>query len=93
MSSDFLNDRGKLYFGDSFDLSRLQKNYKNNLFSVRKQLGWMDEQLATRKFMLGDAPGLPDALAYHLYWFLKDRIGNEENFFLEFENLIEWGKK
>ena len=86
MSPNFLNDRSKLYFGDSFNLDKLQRDYQNNLSKIRTQFGWMDERLAAKKFMLGNNPGLPDALTYHLYWFLKDRIGNEENFFLEFEN-------
>jgi glutathione S-transferase len=40
----------------------------------RAQLGWMDEPLATgRRFMLGNEPALPDALAYYLVWFVRGR--------------------
>ena len=39
---------------------------------------------------LGPKPGLPDALAYYLVWFLRDRMNKKEHFLDQFKNLLKW---
>jgi glutathione S-transferase len=40
----------------------------------RDRFGWIDQEMAGgRTFILGDRPGLPDTLAYHLGWFVRGR--------------------
>jgi glutathione S-transferase len=90
MSSEFLGDRGGLYFGEGFDLQELTAAYQENLVAIRAQFGWMNERLATRSFMLGAEPGLPDALAYYLIWFLKDRMADSAEFLNQFGDLLAW---
>jgi glutathione S-transferase len=80
MPPEFLADRGPLYFGPEFSLDDLKARYGECLANVRTQFSWIDERLAARDFILGAAPGLPDALAYYLVWFLRDRMaGGGEN--------------
>ena len=43
--------------------------------------------------MLGPEPGLPDALAYYLVWFLRDRMAEGDQFLLQFENLVGWEQR
>lgn len=93
MPPEFIADRGPLYFGPDFDRNDLRTNNLNNLAAVRAQLGWMDARLSSRDFMLGKEPGLPDALAYYLVWFLKDRKATPDKFFAEFPNLNEWEER
>ncbi|MCJ8339162.1 MAG: glutathione S-transferase family protein [Pseudomonadales bacterium] len=90
MPAEFLADRGPLYFGPDFSLDQIKANYTQCLANVRTQFGWMDEQLAGREFMLGDTPGLPDALAYYLIWFLRDRMADADAFMSQFTNLLPW---
>lgn len=90
MPPEFLADRGPLYFGQDYTLEGIKANYLECLANVRAQFGWMDERLKARDFMLGATPGLPDAFAYYLVWFLKDRMAEGGAFFSQFENLMKW---
>lgn len=90
MPPEFLEDRGPLYFGKDFTVEDIQSRYTECLANVRAQFGWMDERLAGRTYMLGDEPGLPDALSYYLVWFLRDRMAEGEAFLSQFKNLVRW---
>ncbi|MDE0940864.1 MAG: glutathione S-transferase family protein [Alphaproteobacteria bacterium] len=90
MPPEFLADRGPLYFGADFTLDDIKARYLECLANIRAQFGWMDERVQVRDFMLGDQPGLPDALAYYLIWFLRDRMAAGEAFLAQFENLEAW---
>jgi glutathione S-transferase len=51
----------------------------------------MDDRIAAgRRFMLGDAPGLPDALAYYLVWFVRGRYAGGPELLSAFPALVEW---
>jgi len=91
--TEFMADRVPLYFGPDFDLETLKSQATENLAAVRTQFGWMNERLSARNFMLGAEPGLPDALAYYLVWFLKDRMPDDTDFFDQFENLMAWADR
>lgn len=91
LPADFAADRGLLYFGRGFDITDLTARLPEILASLRAQLGWMEERAATgRTFMLGDAPGLPDALCYYLVWFIRGRYDKGPEFLSQFENLCAW---
>jgi len=90
MPAEFMADRGPLYFGSGFNLEEMKANASEHLSSVRTQLGWMDARLSSRDYMLGAEPGLPDALAYYLVWFLMDRMAGNDEFFNQFPNLLRW---
>ncbi|MFP6706805.1 MAG: hypothetical protein VCE75_12390 [Alphaproteobacteria bacterium] len=66
--------------GPDFFLDNLKTRYREYLANVRTQFGWIYERLAARDFILGAAPGLPDALAYYLVWFLRDRMAAGRDF-------------
>ncbi len=90
---DFAEDRGRLYLGPDWaeGLKRANADQPHTASQVRAQFGWMDQRLATgRRFMLGDAPGLPDALAYYLVWFLRGRWPDGPAFLTEFPALEAW---
>jgi glutathione S-transferase len=93
MPAEFLADRGPLYFGPGFSLDDLKAKYLECLSNVRAQFGWIDERLSARDFMLGATPGLPDALAYYLVWFLRDRMAEGESFLSQFKNLVAWEQR
>ena len=93
MPAEFLADRGPLYFGPDFSLAGIKARYTECLANVRTQFGWMDDRLKIRDFMLGPTPGLPDALAYYLVWFLRDRMAEGDRFLRQFENLVRWERR
>jgi len=94
LPEDFARDRGRLYFGPDYDLGRLQRDLPHLLAQLRGQLGWMEARLATdRRFMLGDAPGLPDALCYYLVWFIRGRYEGGAELLGEFPNLLAWEER
>jgi glutathione S-transferase len=93
LPADFAEDRGRLYFGPDWGahLARAGEDLPHILSQLRGQFGWVDQRLATgRRFMLGDAPGLPDALAYYLVWFLRGRWAEGPAFLSEFPALEAW---
>ncbi|MDA0307075.1 MAG: glutathione S-transferase family protein [Proteobacteria bacterium] len=93
MPEDFKNDRGPLYFGPGFDLESLKHAIPETLVQMRAQLDWMDERLAGRDFMLGAAPGLPDALCYYIIWFVRGRYSKGPEFLSQFKNLMAWEER
>ncbi len=94
LPADFAADRGRLYFGAGYDMADLQAALPETLAKLRAQIGWMEARLATgRAFMLGDAPGLPDALCYYLIWFIRGRYDKGPQFLGQFENLCAWEQR
>ena len=64
--AEFLADRGPLYFGPDFTLDGIKAKYDECLSNVHTQFSWVDERLGDGGFMLGDKPGISDALIYYL---------------------------
>jgi glutathione S-transferase len=94
MPADFQDDRGLLYFGPGFEMAKLQADMPERLASLRAQFGWIEERLATgRRFMLGEDPGLPDALCYYLAWFLRGRYSKGPEFLARFPKLCAWEER
>src|SRR4249920_1578788 len=61
----FLKDRGPLFLGPNWDVKKVQSDLPHVIAQLRAQFGWMEQRVATgRPFMLGDKPGLTDALGY-----------------------------
>lgn len=91
LPADFAADRGRLYFGPDHDFKALAADLGHIVAQLRGQFGWIDERLATgRRFILGEAPGLPDAMAYYLVWFVRGRWHEGPEFFAQFPNLEAW---
>lgn len=93
MPPEFLADRGPLYFGADFNLDTIKANYDESLTNVRTQFGWIDQHLEFRDFILGTAPGLSDALAYYLVWFLDERLTDNGKFLSQFKFLRRWQQR
>jgi glutathione S-transferase len=89
----FAEDRGRLYLGADWaeGLKQAHADLPHIAAQIRGQFGWVDQRLATgRRFMLGDAPGLPDALAYYLVWFVRGRWPEGPAFLAQFPALEAW---
>lgn len=94
MPAEFWADRGTLYFGAGFDQDAIRAQLPEILAGLRAQLGWMEARVATgRTFMLGDRPGLPDALCYYLLWFIRGRYSEGPEFLSQFPNLCAWEQR
>ncbi len=94
MPADFAADRGTLYFGADYDMAAIQAKLPEILASLRAQLGWMEARIATgRTYILGDQPGLPDALCYFLIWFIRGRYSKGPEFLAQFPHLCAWEKR
>jgi glutathione S-transferase len=90
----FAKDRGRLYFGPDYDYEKIKALMPHNVSQVRAQLGWIEQRLATgRQFMLGDTPGLPDAVTYYLVWFIRGRWQPGAELLSEFPALEAWEKR
>lgn len=87
----FLKDRMRVYYPADTSAEALEKSVPHALAQLRAQIGWMEQRLETgRRFMLGDAPGLPDALCYYLVWFLRGRYERGDEFLAQFPALCSW---
>lgn len=90
----FAKDRGRLYLGPDADFAALQADLPHVVAQLRAQLGWIDDRLATgRSFVLGDQPGLPDALAYYLVWFIRGRWDGGPGLLSQFPALEAWERR
>ncbi|MEO1490770.1 MAG: glutathione S-transferase [Pseudomonadota bacterium] len=89
----FAADRGRLYLGPDWAerLKAANADLPHLAAQMRAHIGWVDQRLATgRKFMLGDAPGLPDVLVWHVVWFLAGRWADGPAFLDQFEQIGPW---
>lgn len=96
LPADFTKDRGRLYFGADWgrDLKDAQADQSGIVAQIRTQFGWLDRQLTDgRRFMQGEAAGLPDASAYYLVWFLRGRWDGGAAFLSEFPTLEAWEQR
>ncbi|MDH3671586.1 MAG: glutathione S-transferase family protein [Gammaproteobacteria bacterium] len=94
LPQEFADDRGRLYFGPDYDLQAMKRQLPQILTQLRAQLGWIEQRLVTgRTFILGNEPSLPDALCYHLVWFIRGRYAGGPEFLSQFPNLVAWEKR
>jgi glutathione S-transferase len=90
----FIQDRGPLFFGPGWNIDKLKADLPHVIAQVRAQFGWMDQRLAGgRRFMLGEQPGLPDALCYYLVWFVRGRWQGGPGLLAEFAALEAWEQR
>ncbi len=88
---EFIEDRGRLYFGPGFDLEALAQQLPVCLGQIRAQLRWIEQCMHDdRAFVLGDAPGLLDALFYYLVWFFRGRVQAAAAMLRQFPKLEAW---
>lgn len=96
LPADFAKDRGRLYFGPNWgrDLKAARTGLRDIVVQIRSQIGWVDQHLSGgRRFMMGEAPGLADALVYYLIWFLRGRWAEGPELLSEFTALEAWEKR
>jgi glutathione S-transferase len=91
---DFAKDRVRLFLGPAGDLKALKPHLPHYAAQLRAQLGWIDQRLAGgRQYMLGTAPGLPDALCYYVVWFVRGRWQGGAALLSEFTALEAWEQR
>lgn len=94
LPADFVADRVRLYLGPDGDLAKERADRPHTLAQLRAQLGWLETRLETgRSFILGNAPGMPDLLAWFIYWFLKERYLGAKEFLVQFPMLNAWAER
>jgi len=90
----FAKDRGELYFGPGYDLKKVQADLPHCIAQLRGHFGWFEQRLAAgRRFLLGDRPGLHDALGYYLVWFIRGRWQGGPALLSEFSSLEAWEQR
>ncbi len=91
---EFAADRGRLYFGPDYDLEAFKRDLPHILAQLRPQLGWLEQRLSGgRAFLLGDTPGLPDALCYYVVWFIRGRYAGGPGLLEQFPQLVAWEER
>lgn len=91
LPEDFARDRVRLYCGPDCDLAKVRAELPHTIAQIRAHFGWINSRLAMgRGFMAGDEPGLADALAYYLIWFVRGRWARGPEFLSEFAALEAW---
>ncbi len=96
LPADFAEDRGRLYFGPEWqaELKAAQNEIGHVSAQMRGQFAWLDDWLAgQRQYLLGDEPGVVDACAYYLVWFVRGRWAGGPGLLAEFEHLQAWEQR
>lgn len=90
----FVADRARLYIGADADMTKERADLPHTLAQFRAHLGWLETRLETgRSYILGDAPGMPDLLAWFIVWFVRERYAGAGEFFSEFPSLNGWAER
>ena len=91
---EFLQDRGRLFFGPNWNAGTLKADVPHVVAQLRAQFFWINMQLADKgPFFFGDKPGLADAQAYYLIWFVRARWQGGPALLAEFPALEAWEKR
>jgi len=69
----FLADRARLYFGPQWSSESMAAGVAQSLDAIAGSFHWIDQAVADRAFLNGDAPGVADALCHYLVWFIHGR--------------------
>jgi glutathione S-transferase len=94
LPADFAKDRARLFLGSGGDIAVLKPQLAHHAAQLRAQFGWMQQRLAGgRRFMLGEQPGLPDALCYYVVWFVRGRWQRGAEMLSEFPALEAWEQR
>lgn len=96
LDPNFAQDRGRLYLGPDWaaGLKAANAELPHLAAQLRAHFGWANDRLATgRQFMLGDTPGLPDALIWHVVWFIRGRWADGPAFLEQFPALTAWEER
>ncbi|MEE2980404.1 MAG: glutathione S-transferase family protein [Pseudomonadota bacterium] len=87
-------DRCRLYFGPNWNTELHRIDLPHMTAQVRGQFGWFNQQLAgDRLFLGGDQPGLADALAYYLVWFVRGHWDGGPGLLGRFPALGAWEQR
>ena len=87
-------DRVRLYLGPDGDLDQEAGDLPHTFAQLRAQIGWLEARLDSgRPFILGDVPGMPDLLAWFIFWFVRERYAEAGAFFAEFPRLLAWAER
>ncbi|MFN0313439.1 MAG: glutathione S-transferase family protein [Burkholderiales bacterium] len=94
LPAEFLKDRGRLFFGPSWNAADLKAGVPHVVAQLRAQFSWVNMQLADkRSFLFGEKPSLADAQAYYLIWFVRARWQGGPALLSEFGALEAWEKR
>jgi glutathione S-transferase len=85
----FAEDRAK-FSGREVNVERLRAAEPRLLADYRAQLQWLEEALARRPFLLGDAPSAADCGLYHMVWFVRRP---RPELFAPFPNISAWADR
>jgi len=90
----FVQDRLRLFFGPAANVETVQADVAHAAAQLRAQFGWIDQRLRNgSRFLLGPEPGLADALAYYLVWFVRARWQGSAALLSEFPALEGWEQR
>ena len=90
----FVADRARLYIGADADMDKERADLPHTLAQFRAQIGWLETRLATgRPYILGEAPGMPDLLAWFIVWFVRERYAQAAELLSEFPYLNAWAER
>ena len=100
LPADFAEDRGRLYFGSEWEkeLQKARDELGHTRAQLRGQFTWLNDWLASQSarqldYLLANRPGIVDACAYYLVWFVRGRWSGGPEFLAEFPHLETWEKK
>ncbi len=89
-----VTDRSRLYLGPNPDMKAELADLPHTLAQVRAQLGFLEIQLDSgKRFLTADAPSVADACAWYLFWFIRARYPEQQEFLAEFPNLAGWEER
>lgn len=94
LPAELVADRSRLYLGPGGDFKNEVADLPHVLAQLRPQLGWLETRFATgRPYVLGDAPGMPDLLAWYIVWFVRGRYDEAQSLFEEFPKILAWTER
>ncbi len=95
LPADFGADRGRLYVGPDCDWARVEADVPHITAQIRGQFLWLDRWLAKTgtAYLAGEAPGMVDALGYHMIWFIRGRWSGGSKLLTEFPALEAWEER
>lgn len=74
--SEFVQDRGDLYFGKGWTSDQLRQEHTAVALEIHGHLAYLESMLLVNPYLGGATPSVSDAAAASVVWFLKGRWTN-----------------
>ena len=87
---DFIKDRKEGYLGIDISQAAMAPQFDQHVQAVRAQVAWLNQALAQRPYLFGEAPSAADLACWQTLWLLRKNCPPDVDALLGLARLLPW---